>query len=136
MSNKCILLVEDNPDDTTLIVRALKKGNIANEIVVVQDGLEAIEYLTGKGAYDGRKVSEQPALILLDLKLPKLDGIEVLKRVWAEENLKEVPVIVLTSSTEDRDIIKSYGLGANSYISKPVDFEEFDIASISFVKRF
>ena len=122
---KVILLVEDNSDDEKLTLRALRKKNIANPVVVVRDGLEAVEYLFGTGAHAGRNASDVPAVILLDLKLPKLDGHEVLKRVRADPRTRHVPVVILTSSKEQQDLAASYDLGANSYIRKPVDFEEF-----------
>ena len=120
MTNKAILLVEDHPDDEELTMRALKKNNIKNEVVVARDGVEALEYLFGTGA--------MPQIILLDLKLPKIDGLEVLRRLRADERTKFLPVVVLTSSKEEQDIVKSYQLGANSYVRKPVDFQEFSQA--------
>jgi len=125
MNKKYILLVEDNPDDQTLTVRALKKANILNEIVVANNGEEALDYLFGTGAYAGRDLSIMPEVILLDLRMPKIDGLEVLKRVRANERTKFLPVVILTSSLEERDLVESYKLGANSYIQKPVDFVEF-----------
>jgi len=123
--NKIILLVEDNPDDAALTLRALKKNNIMNEVVVARDGVEALDYLHGSGDYTERDVFDLPQLILLDLKLPKLDGLEVLKRVRADERTALQPVVVLTTSVEEQDVISSYRLGANSYIRKPVDFDQF-----------
>ena len=125
MSERVILLVEDNTDDEALTLRALSKNNIANQVVVARDGVEALDYLFCTGAHAGRDVSHQPQLILLDLKLPKIDGLEVLKRLRADERTKHVPIVVLTSSMEQRDIVACYDDGANSYIRKPVDFEEF-----------
>ena len=123
--SKHILLVEDNPDDELLTIRALKKNNIANEIVVARDGVEALEYLFATGAYEGRDILDQPQLILLDLKLPKVDGLEVLKQLRAHTVTRYIPVVILTTSSEQRDIINSYEDGANSYIRKPVDFDQF-----------
>ena len=123
--NKIILLVEDNPDDAALTLRALKKNNIMNEVVVARDGVEALDYLLGNGDFAERDVFDLPQLILLDLKLPKLDGLEVLKRVRADERTALQPVVVLTTSVEEQDVISSYRLGANSYIRKPVDFDQF-----------
>jgi two-component system response regulator len=125
MSERVILLVEDNPDDEALTLRALNKNNIANQVIVARDGAEALDYLFGTGTHVGRNVNHQPQLILLDLKLPKIDGLEVLKRLRSDERTKHVPVVVLTSSMEQRDIVACYDDGANSYIRKPVDFEEF-----------
>jgi two-component system response regulator len=125
MDTRPILVVEDNPDDEILMLRALKKNKIANPIVVARDGVEALDYLFGRGQYEGRNPSETPALVLLDLKLPKVDGFQVLKEMRADRRLKYIPVVILTSSNQDRDIIEGYDLGANSYVRKPVDFEEF-----------
>lgn len=125
MNNQTILLVEDNPDDEALTLRALKKNHIANEVVVVRDGVEALDYLFCAGAYSARDPHAIPQLILLDLKLPKIDGIEVLRRLRADPRTQMVPVVILTSSREDRDVVQSYTLGANSYICKPVDFNQF-----------
>ncbi|MHB9119382.1 MAG: response regulator [Burkholderiales bacterium] len=125
MDNKIILLVEDNPDDETLTLRALKKSKILNEIVVARDGAEALDYLFGTGAFAGRDTSIQPQLILLDLKLPKVDGLEVLKRLRADPRTALLPVTVLTTSNEERDVVTSYQLGVNSYVRKPVDFDSF-----------
>ena len=125
MTEKTILLVEDNPDDEALTLRALKKNNIFNAVVVARDGAEALDYLFGEGSYAGRDLDHMPGVILLDLKLPKIDGLEVLRRVRSEPRTRLLPVIVLTSSVRDQDIAESYGLGANSYVRKPVDFEQF-----------
>ncbi len=125
MEKKTILLVEDNPDDELLAIRALKKNNITNEVVVARDGVEALEYLFGTGVYAGRDMSMMPQVILLDLKLPKIDGLEVLRRLRDDERTKLLPVVILTSSKEDRDLTASYSLGVNSYIRKPVDFVQF-----------
>ena len=125
MSKKIILLVEDNPDDELLAIRALKKNNISNEVVVARDGVEALDYLFGTGAHAGRDMSEMPQIILLDLKLPKIDGLEVLRRLRNDERTKLLPVVVLTSSREEQDLTESYSLGANSYIRKPVNFAQF-----------
>jgi two-component system response regulator len=125
VTTKAILLVEDNGDDEKLTLRAFKKQNIGNPVVVARDGLQAIDYLFGTGAHSGRNVGDLPSVILLDLKLPKLDGLEVLRRVRADSRTKHVPVVVLTSSKEEQDLVASYHLGANSYIRKPVDFEKF-----------
>ncbi|MBS4052414.1 response regulator [Methylomonas rivi] len=124
-NNKIILLVEDNPDDEALTLRALRKNNILNQVVVARDGVEALDYLFGTGAHAGRDAANQPQVILLDLKLPKLDGLEVLKRIRADIRTRLQPVVILTTSNEDRDIVGSYELGANSFIRKPVDFEQF-----------
>jgi len=123
-----ILLVEDNPQDAELTIRALKKRHLANRLVHVSDGQTALDFLFGKGAYEGRDVHHQPKVVLLDLKLPKLDGIEVLRRLRSDERTKLLPVVVLTSSHEDRDVIETYKIGVNSYIVKPVDFEKFSDA--------
>jgi CheY-like chemotaxis protein len=120
-----ILLVEDNPDDQELTRRALEENDIANEIVVAQDGAEALDYLFGQGRWADRDPDVQPQLVLLDLKLPKVDGLEVLRRIRADERTARLPVIVLTSSREESDVAESYGSGANSYVRKPVDFTEF-----------
>jgi two-component system response regulator len=120
-----ILLVEDNPDDVILTERALKRARIANEVVVARDGVEALDFLFGTGAWSGRETGAIPEVVLLDLKLPKLDGLEVLRRLRDDQRTKLLPVVVLTSSREDRDLTKSYELGANSYILKPVDFKQF-----------
>jgi CheY-like chemotaxis protein len=125
MAEKMILLVEDNPDDEELTLRALKQSRIANEIVVARDGREALDFLFGKGKYEGRDLARKPAVMLLDLKLPKLGGLEVLERMRADPATKLIPVVVLTSSSEDEDMLKSYRLGANSYVRKPVEFGAF-----------
>ncbi len=128
MNEKIILLVEDNPDDETLTLRALKKNNILNEVVVAHDGVEALDYLFARGSYAGRDTSIMPEVILLDLKMPKVDGLEVLRQVREDARTRLLPIVVLTSSKEERDMIESYSLGANSYIRKPVDFNQFSEA--------
>lgn len=120
-----ILIVEDTPQDLELTLRALKKANLTNHIQVVRDGAEALDFIFGEGAHDGRKVEDGPKVILLDLKLPKVDGIEVLRRIKADSRTKAIPVVVLTSSKEQKDVVESYRLGVNSYIVKPVNFERF-----------
>lgn len=125
MQHKMILLVEDNPDDEALTLRALKKNNIGNELVVVRDGAEALDFIFCKGAYAERNPRDMPQVILLDLKLPKIDGLEVLRRIRADENTKLLPVVILTSSKEEQDRLTGYSLGANSYVQKPVDFDQF-----------
>jgi CheY-like chemotaxis protein len=125
MTEKIILLVEDNPDDIALTLRALKKNNIANKVTVARDGEEALEYLTATGRYAGRAATDRPEVVLLDLKLPRAGGLEVLRAIRANPRTRLLPVVVLTSSSEERDIIASYDLGANSYIRKPVDFNQF-----------
>lgn len=122
---KTILLVEDNPNDEMLTIRALKKNNILNEVIVVRDGVQALDYLFAEGEHQGRDLNNRPEVILLDLKLPKIDGLEVLKRIKSNEQTKLIPVVVLTTSNEDQDLISSYQYGANSYIRKPVDFDQF-----------
>ena len=129
MNEKVVLLVEDNPDDVELTLRAFKKNNLLNEVVVAQDGVEALDYLFGTGAYAGRDTSELPQLILLDLNLPRVGGLEVLRRIRDDERTKLLPVVILTTSREEQDRLQSYLLHANSYIRKPVDFEQF-IAAI------
>jgi two-component system response regulator len=125
MTKRVILLVEDNPDDEALTLRALRKHNIANEVVVARDGAEALDYLFGTGAWTGHDPRQLPQVVLLDLKLPKIDGLEVLRRIRADERTRLLPVVILTSSSEEKDRIEGYGLGANSYVCKPIDFDEF-----------
>lgn len=125
MESKVILLVEDNPRDEALTRRALAKSNIINEIIVAHDGVEALDYFAGTGVFAGRDVSVMPQLVLLDLKLPKVDGLEVLRRLRADKRTKGLPVVVFTSSSEEEDVISSYSLGANSYVRKPVEFDQF-----------
>ncbi len=124
-SGKKILLVEDNPDDEALALRALKKNKIANDVVVARDGAEALDYLFGTGEYSDRDTSQMPQIVLLDLKLPKVDGLEVLRQIRADDRTKLLPVAILTSSKEEKDLMEGYRLGANSYIRKPVDFNQF-----------
>ena len=125
MSEKTILLVEDNPDDEELTIMALKRSRILNEVIVAHDGVEALDYMLCTGAYTGRDPSHMPQVILLDLKLPKLDGLEMLARLRSDPRTQFVPVVVLTSSSEEEDILSSYRLGANSYVRKPVEFSRF-----------
>jgi two-component system response regulator len=125
MENKAILLVEDNADDEALTLRALKKNNIKNEVIVAHDGAEALEYLFGTGKFAGRNTDFIPQVVLLDLKLPKVDGLEVLRQLRADQRTKLLPVVILASSKEEQDRIKGYDLGANSYVRKPVDFTQF-----------
>ena len=125
MAIQTILLVEDNQDDQLLTIRALKKHNLGNVIVTADDGREALDYLFGEGTYSGRDIREQPEVVLLDLKLPKIDGLEVLKQIRSNELTQNIPVVILTSSTEEADMVAGYGNGANSYILKPVDFNQF-----------
>lgn len=125
MKPKKILLVEDNPSDIALTQRALTKSHISNEMVVAEDGQEALDYLFGTGQYTGRDVNELPALILLDLKLPRVDGLEVLRQARADPRTRRLPIVILTTSSEEQDVAQSYDLGANSYIRKPVDFIQF-----------
>ncbi|HEX9022279.1 MAG TPA: response regulator [Geobacteraceae bacterium] len=125
MNKRIIMLVDDNPDDVKLTMRALKKSNILNEIVVAEDGVEALDFLFGTGKYASRDLSVRPQVILLDLKMPKMDGLEFLRRIRADERTQPLPVVILTTSSEDRDRIESYKLGANSYVRKPVDFTQF-----------
>lgn len=123
--DKTILLVEDNPDDEALTLRALKANNVCNQVDVARDGAEAIDYLFGTGAYNNHRTDNLPEVILLDLKLPKLDGLEILQRIRSDERTKLIPVVILTSSKEESDLIKGYEKGANSYVRKPVDFDQF-----------
>ncbi len=125
MSTKVILLVEDNPDDELLTLRALKKTGVQNEVVVARDGVEALDYLFASGPHAGRDPAVMPQLILLDLKLPRVGGLEVLKRLRSDKRTRLLPVVILTSSREQRDMLDGYGLGANSYVRKPVSFEQF-----------
>lgn len=125
MRPKIILLVEDNSDDEALTLRALKNNNIINKVVVARDGVEALDFLFATGSYASRDISIMPQVILLDLKLPKVDGLEVLRRLRADARTKLLPVVILTSSNEEADIVNSYYLGANSYVRKPVDFVQF-----------
>ena len=127
-AERVILLVEDNPRDEELTLRALKKGNILNPIVVARDGVEALDYLFAQGKYAHRPLSALPGLILLDLKLPKLDGLDVLRALRCDERTKLLPVVILTSSVEQQDLLRGYDLGANSYVRKPVDFVQFSEA--------
>ena len=124
-NEKLILLVEDNPDDVDLTLRAFAKNKLQNKVVVARDGQEALDFLFTAGKYRDRDPNDVPQMILLDLKLPKVDGLEVLKRLRAEESTRRLPVVILTSSKEERDLIDGYNLGANSYVRKPVNFEEF-----------
>jgi CheY-like chemotaxis protein len=127
-NHKSILLVEDNPDDEALAIRALKRHHIGNEIVVARDGVEALDYLFGTGIYEGRDTSNKPTVILLDLKLPRVDGLEVLRRLRSDERTRLLPIVVLTTSSEEQDMLNSYSFGCNSYIRKPVDFIQFSEA--------
>ena len=129
MKDKVILMVEDNPRDEALTLRALKTSNILNEVVVTRDGVEALDYLFGTGKYEGRDTSVVPQVVLLDLKLPKMGGLQVLQALRGDKRTKRLPVVVFTSSSEEEDMIKSYDLGANSYVRKPVDFEHFSEAT-------
>jgi two-component system response regulator len=128
MENKTILLVEDNPDDVELTIRVLKKHHIINQVDVVRDGPEALDYLFGTGKFSGRNLKVKPVIIMLDIKLPKLSGLEVLRQIRSDERTRFIPVVILTSSDEERDLIDSYKLGANSYVRKPVNFQEFEEA--------
>lgn len=123
-----ILLVEDNPDDAGLTIRALKKANLGNKLVHLTDGAEALDFIFARGKFSDRKIEDKPRLILLDLKMPKIDGLQVLRAVKADEMTKHIPVVIMTSSKEDRDIIESYKLGVNSYVVKPVGFDNFSKA--------
>jgi two-component system response regulator len=125
MDDKVILLVEDNPDDEELTLRALKKNNITNKVIVARDGVEALDYLFGTGAHAGRDLHLMPQVVLLDLKLPKLDGLEVLRRLREDQRTKLLPVVILTTSNEEKDRLNGYGLGANSFVRKPVEFDQF-----------
>lgn len=125
MNNRPILLAEDNPDDQQLALRAFKKSNLTNEIILANDGVEALDYLLGTGKYAGDEPPELPAVVLLDLKMPRKDGLEVLKEIRANKRTKFLPVVIVTSSKEEQDIVKGYSLGVNSYVRKPVDFNEF-----------
>lgn len=125
MSDRAILLVEDNPDDEVLTLDALDANHVGNTVVVARNGVEALDYLFGDGAYAGRNTLDLPAVVLLDLKLPKIDGLEVLRRIRADKRTQLLPVVILTSSNEEEDRLKGYSLGANSYVRKPVDFDEF-----------
>jgi CheY-like chemotaxis protein len=125
MTEKIILLVEDNPDDVELTLRAFKKNQIQNKVIVAKDGVEALDYLFGTGVHAGRDMKDLPVVILLDLKLPKIDGREVLKRIRQNERTKLIPVVILTSSAEQKDVVNGYSLGANSYVRKPVEFDQF-----------
>ncbi len=124
-NDKVILLVEDNPDDVALTMRAFERNKISNEVVVAHDGAEALDYLFGVGAFAGRDLSIMPVVILLDLRLPKIDGLEVLQRLRADDRTQLLPVVILTSSKEESDVVNGYKLGANSYVRKPVDFDQF-----------
>ena len=128
MEQRFILLVEDNPDDVDLTLRSLRRHNVQNEVVVVRDGAEALDYLFTTGAYASRDPGTMPTVILLDLKLPKIDGLEVLRRLRADERTELLPVVILTSSKEEQDLVNGYKLGANSYVQKPVDFVQFSEA--------
>ena len=125
MNNRPILLVEDNPDDQQLALRAFRKSNLSNEVVIANDGVEALDYLFGTGRYEGGDLPELPAVVLLDLKLPRKDGLEVLQEIRTHERTRLLPVVIVTSSREEQDMISGYSLGANSYVRKPVDFNEF-----------
>jgi CheY-like chemotaxis protein len=128
IGHKSILLVEDNPDDEALAIRAFKRHHISNDVVVARDGVEALDYLFATGIYTGRDTSSKPTVVLLDLKLPRIDGLEVLRQLRADDRTKLLPVVVLTTSSEEQDMLSSYSLGCNSYIRKPVDFVQFSEA--------
>ena len=128
MSEQIILLVEDNPNDEALTLRALKKNNIMNEVIVVRDGPEALDYLFARGAYAARNPADTPQVVILDLNLPKMGGLDVIRRIRADDGMKLLPVVILTSSKEDKDLLAGYGSGANSYVVKPVDFAAFSDA--------
>jgi two-component system response regulator len=125
MHDRVIVLVEDNANDEELTLRAFRKSNIVNRVVVVRDGAEALDYFFVRGAYTNRPPGEIPQVVLLDLKLPKIDGLDVLRALRADERTKLIPIVILTSSAEDQDLVRGYGLGANSYVRKPVDFTQF-----------
>jgi two-component system response regulator len=133
--SEVVLLVEDNPDDLLLTLRALKKNSVVGGVVVARDGVEALDYLFATGEYAGRDTRSMPRLILLDLKLPKIDGLEVLRRLRADERTRLLPVVILTSSKEMQDLLDGYGLGANSYVHKPVNFEQF-VRAVDQLKRY
>ena len=135
MSNKVILLVEDNPDDELLTMRALRKTGVRNEVVVARDGVEALDYLFASGPHSGRDPSVMPQLVLLDLKLPRVGGLEVLKRLRSDERTRRLPVVILSSSREQRDMLDGYGFGANSYVRKPVNFEQF-VMAVELLRRY
>ncbi|UII33177.1 response regulator [Fulvivirga ulvae] len=123
-----VLLVEDNPDDVELVIRALKKHNLGNNLIHLPDGAEALDFIFARGKYESRKIEQKPKVILLDLKMPKVDGLQVLKAIREDERTRLIPVVIMTSSAEQKDIIESYGLGVNAYVVKPLDFESFSKA--------
>jgi CheY-like chemotaxis protein len=125
MGNKVIFLVEDNPNDEALTLQVLKKNNIANQVIVARDGAEALDFLFGRGIYEGRDLAIMPQVILLDLNLPRVDGLDVLRQIRANERTKLLPVVILTSSQDEQDLLDGYGFGANSYVRKPVDIHQF-----------